>query len=82
MTEPTYMPESNSIHFQLGTHTARLDSVDQRLIEIENSQHKQTDMLNILVNRGERQKGSISALTAAGSAVIAVAALLVDYFKK
>lgn len=76
------MPESNSIHFQLGAHTARLDSVDQRLIEIEQSQHEQTKMLNILVNRDERSKGSISALTAAGSAVIAVGALLIDYFKK
>lgn len=76
------MPESNSIHFQLGAHTARLDSVDQRLIEIEQSQHEQTKMLTTLVNRNERTKGSVSALTAAASAVVAVGALLIDFLKK
>lgn len=73
---------TEDIQFTIGKHSARLDGVEQRLIELQDSQKEQTAMLQKLVNRGERVRGGAWVLTSAGSALVAVAALLVDWLKK
>lgn len=74
--------DTGNVAYSLGNHAARLDGIEQRLIEIENSQKEQTSMLATLVQRGERVKGGWAVVTVTAAFVSGVATLLVEWFKK
>lgn len=73
---------TDEVSFNLGSHAAKLDSLDVRVIELQKSQARQTEMLQQLLMRNERVKGGFALVVGASSFFGAAAGLLIEWFKK
>lgn len=68
--------------FVLGNHSARLEGVEKRLIELQVSQKDQTAKLDQLLARDNRVKGGFAVVFGASAFAGTIATLIVEYFKK
>lgn len=73
---------TDEVSFNLGSHAAKLESLDTRVIELQKSQERQTEMLQQLLMRNERVKGGLAFVVGASSFFGAIAALAIEWFKK
>lgn len=73
---------TDEVSFNLGSHSARIDAVEKRVIELQVSQKEQTSMLQTLLLRDAGFKGSWSALVAMSVVVSTIVGFLIAWFKK
>lgn len=73
---------TDEVSFNLGSHAARIEAVEKRVIELQVSQKEQTGMLQELLLRNARVKGGMIVIGAMSSTFGALAALAVEFFKK
>lgn len=73
---------TDEVSFNLGSHAARIEAVEKRVIELQVSQKEQTGMLQQLLIRSERHRARMGLVVTVGSVFGTLAALAVEWFKK
>jgi hypothetical protein len=73
---------TDEVSFNLGSHSARIEAVEKRVIELQVSQKEQTSMLQQLLMSSERHRARVGLIATVGSVCGTLAALAVEYFKK
>lgn len=73
---------TDEVSFNLGSHSARIEAVEKRIIELQVSQKEQTGMLQMLLLRDAGFKGNWSAIVSMSIVVSTIVGFLIAWFKK
>lgn len=76
------MPDPNDTAYVLGNHAAKIDGLETRMIEVQDTLKGQDKKLDQLLARDNRLKGSLGTIMGVGSIAAFLTTIVVEFFKK